>query len=469
VNGQSIAQTLLPDPQFVEGDSVTRRKVLIVAPHFPPSNLAGVHRSRLFALHLPEFGWDPVIVSVSPKHYEEKLDYVLLGLLPKSLRVEHVGAIPTKPLRIVGDIGLRGFVPMLRRILRIIDTERVDFLYIPIPSFYAALLGPIVKKIRGTPYGIDYIDPWVHRPTGREGLKGRLSLVLARILEPFAVRKASLISGVAEGYYSEVLARHPNLHKQAVTVSMPYGAEPSDHDQVKLLKLDPALFPARTGRFRFVYAGALLPRAIEPLRRICSALSRDPELRELVEFLFIGTGKSPDDPRGYNVRPIAEEFGLWGNTINEHPARIPYLETLAHLEAADAVFVLGSTEPHYTPSKVFQGVLSNKPVLAVLHRLSTARQILQLTKSGMVLEFDGEADIDKIETAFATILREFIAFAAVFDPSKVNREIFRSYSARGVTEVLAGALDRALLADQSTAIRRREPRTSSDNPADSLY
>ena len=28
------------------------RKILIISPHFPPSNLAAVHRSRLFAQHL---------------------------------------------------------------------------------------------------------------------------------------------------------------------------------------------------------------------------------------------------------------------------------------------------------------------------------------------------------------------------------------------------------------------------------
>src|SRR5690349_4167976 len=47
-----------------------RRRVLIVAPHFVPSNLASVHRSRLFALHLREFGWEPIIVTVDHRWYE---------------------------------------------------------------------------------------------------------------------------------------------------------------------------------------------------------------------------------------------------------------------------------------------------------------------------------------------------------------------------------------------------------------
>ena len=57
------------------------RRVVIVAPHFPPSNLAGVHRSRLFAAHLAEFGYEPIVLSVVPKIYEEPLDRELERLV----------------------------------------------------------------------------------------------------------------------------------------------------------------------------------------------------------------------------------------------------------------------------------------------------------------------------------------------------------------------------------------------------
>jgi hypothetical protein len=431
--------------------AIPKRRILIVAPHFPPSNLAGVHRSRLFAQHLPEFDWDPIILTVSPKYYEEELDHTLAALLPGHLRIESVAALPTRPVRIIGDIGLRGFVPMLRRILQLVDREKIDFLYIPIPSFYAALLGRIVYRLRGTPYGIDYIDPWVHQPTGRENLKGRLALRLARILEPIAVKDAVLITGVAEGYYASVLARNPRLKQQTVTAAMPYGGESRDHEHVTRLGLSPSLFPPRNGRFRLAYAGAMLPRAYAPLERMCAALARDSELRAQVEFFFIGTGKTPNDPAGYNVRPIAERYGLWDEVIREHPARIPYLETLAHLAASDGVFVLGSTESHYTPSKVYQGVLSGKPVLAVLHRSSTAARVLQQTGAGLVLSFDGEGDMTKIETSFAEILRRFMSFAATFDASQVNRAEFEQYSAQGVTASLAAALNRALAVGHNRA------------------
>src|SRR5690348_14318847 len=104
-----------PSAAMTKSTPSASRRIIIAAPHFPPSNLAAVHRTRLFAQHLPEFGWGPIIVTVHHSHYEEALDWDLVRLLPKTLRIERVWALPTKPLRLVGDVGVRGFIPMLKR------------------------------------------------------------------------------------------------------------------------------------------------------------------------------------------------------------------------------------------------------------------------------------------------------------------------------------------------------------------
>src|SRR4030095_11053287 len=91
------------------------RKILILYPHFPPSNLAGVHRPRLFAQHLPSFGWEPIILTVHEKYYEENLDYCLMELLPADLRIEKVTAYPISTPRFIGDIGLRAFFQLQKK------------------------------------------------------------------------------------------------------------------------------------------------------------------------------------------------------------------------------------------------------------------------------------------------------------------------------------------------------------------
>ena len=430
------------------------KRVLLIAPHFPPSNLASVHRARLFAQHLPAFGWEPVVLAVHHDDYTEELDWNLAALVPDSIRVESVrssvGPVEVGSRRLVGDVVLRSFRPLLRRAIEIIDAEQIDFVYILIPSFYGALLGRAIHERRGTPYGIDYIDPWVEPNAYPLGSKMWVTQRLARVLEPVAVRDASLITGVAEGYYEAVLDRNPHL-RRAVTAAMPYGGEEADHWKVQEMGIEPWLFK-RDGRFRLLYAGALLPNAVDPLHRVFRAIAEQPSAFEDVELFFVGTGSSPDDTEGYQVRPVAEEYGLWGTVVQEHPARIPYLSVLAHLEAARGVFILGSTEPHYTPSKVYQGVLSERPVLAVLHQASTACDVIRQTGAGRVLAFDGEQGLDTIQTQFADVFADFRTFANEFQAADVDREAFETFSARNVTRTLADALDRAVTAPSNARV-----------------
>src|SRR5665648_687335 len=56
---------------YRKGDSLFRfcmKKVLIITYYWPPSGGAGVQRWLKFAKYLPEFGWQPVILTVDPKY-----------------------------------------------------------------------------------------------------------------------------------------------------------------------------------------------------------------------------------------------------------------------------------------------------------------------------------------------------------------------------------------------------------------
>jgi hypothetical protein len=190
-----------------------------------------------------------------------------------------------------------------------------------------------------------------------------------------------------------------------------------------------------------VYAGAMLPKAYAPLEAIFQSIAENKKHFEEVEFHFIGTGKLANDANSHTIKPLAEKYGLWQTVVFEYPKRIPYMDVLIHLDAADAVFILGSTEPHYTPSKSYQAVLSGKPVLAVLHSESTAVQVLEQSGAGIVLSFKGESELSKIQSSFAEKWNEFKMFSENFHASSVNKEVFERYSAKAVTKQLASLLD----------------------------
>jgi hypothetical protein len=419
------------------------KRILIISPHFPPSNLAAVHRSRLFAQHLTSFNWDPTILTVHEDFYEEELDRNLEQILPSNLKIEKVKAFKVTKPRLIGDIGLRGFFQLYKKAKDIVEKKKIDFVYIPIPSFYVALLGRWLHHSTKVMYGIDYIDPWVHSFPGSDKTFSRhwFTTQIAKLLEPIAIKKASLITGVAEGYYKAVQERNPALLSSCVWGAMPYGGEEADHAKVKELNIQPYLFKKQAGKIQLVYAGAMLPKAYEPLERIFKSIQKNPEIFSSLEIHFIGTGKTPNDPLGFNVKPLAEKYNLWQSVVFEYPKRIPYIDVLVHLNAADGVFILGSTEAHYTPSKVYQGILSAKPVLAVLHKASSAVTVLRESNGGKVLDFDGEAELNKIEASFKDVFENYLVWAKYFDPNKINKTAFENYSAYAVTKKLSDLLE----------------------------
>jgi len=372
------------------------KTILLITPHYPPSNLAAVHRSRLFAQHLPALGWNPIILTVDENYYEESLDWKLHQLLPKDQRIEKVSAF------------------------------KVTF------------------------------------------------------LEPIAVKHASLITGVSEGYYKPVLDRNPHLKEQVLTAAMPYGGEESDHDFIRsrgkedtshplpsVGKLNPSTpsTSSSPSTCKFIYAGAMLPKAYKPLEEVFKALSTlqppstsfnlsqppQPSAGKLNLSQHLSTSLNilqPPQPLQLHfigtlgtIKPFAEKYKLWGSAVLEHPDRIPYLDVLSKLDAADAVFILGSTEPHYTPSKVYQAVLSGKPILAVLHEASTAVRVLRESRAGIVVAMKGEEDLDTLSARFMEGLKEFMVFKQIFDPNNINRAAFEQYSAKAVTATLVEKLD----------------------------
>jgi hypothetical protein len=295
---------------------------------------------------------------------------------------------------------------------------------------------------------------------------------LAKFLEPIAVKHAALITGVSEGYYKPVIERNPHLETQALTAAMPYGGEESDHDFIRAKGKEGFSTSPAFGRqaqshstLNFIYAGAMLPKAYKPLEEVFKALStlqppstslnlsqplqpsagklnisqppstslNLPQPLQPLQLSFIGTLGT--------IKPFAEQYKLWGSAVLEHPDRIPYLDVLSQLDAVDAVFILGSTEPHYTPSKVYQAVLSGKPILAVLHEASTAVLVLRESRAGIVVTMKGEEDLDTLSARFLEGLKEFMLFKQTFDPSKINRAAFEQYSAKAVTAILVEKLN----------------------------
>jgi hypothetical protein len=165
-----------------------------------------------------------------------------------------------------------------------------------------------------------------------------------------------------------------------------------------------------------------------------------PSFQAQSAIFALPTGASPNDPNGYNIRPHAERWGV-AHWVNEHPNRIGYVDVLNHLSHASAILVLGSTDPHYTPSKVYQAVQARRPIFALLHQQSTAVSVLRESRAGEVVTFteDRLPEPQELATALASFIRD-----PRYSAEGVRWEAFEAYSARNSARALARAVDDAL-------------------------
>lgn len=420
------------------------KTVALVSGHFPPSNLVGAHRARLWSRYLPEFGWTPIVITGDPAKYEEQPDPDLERLVAPHLRVIHAPTFSTRPLRLVGDIGVRAFVGCYRVLAGLAARREVDFVLVTIPSNFLAPVGRLIHRRYGVPFGIDYQDPWVNRWPGIEQpfTKAWFSYRLAGVLEPWSVRGASLITAMAPGYVAGMLERNPEVAGKAIQAFMPMGSASEDFDAARSLDREAFLFQPNDGHFHMIYAGALLPAGQDVLDAFLGGLAElqriAPELAARLKVHFVGTGASPDNPQGHRVLPRAQALGV--AMVTEHPQRIGYLDTLNHLGKSNAVLILGSTEHHYTPSKVFQSMQSRRPIFAMLHAESSAVEMIRSARAGRVLSLS-QASLPASREV-AQELRTFIEDTS-YDPDAAEKLTGDTLSARESARALAAALDRA--------------------------
>ena len=155
------------------------------------------------------------MLTVHEDHYEEPGSPESIQLVHDSVEVIKVRARPPWSIfgkRLVGDIGLRAYRPLREKALELCREREVDFVWISMPSWYPSLLGAPSSQT-GVPFAIDYQDPWVHpipegtSPFGRAAWTQRF----ARMLEPRAMRHASLITGINRPYFQGALDRNPTL------------------------------------------------------------------------------------------------------------------------------------------------------------------------------------------------------------------------------------------------------------------
>jgi hypothetical protein len=412
------------------------RTALIISPYFPPSALAGVHRARHLAKHLPAAGWTPIVVCVDEAFHEERLDPGLAALVPDSVEIVKVSALSPRVCRAIGfgEISLRAWQPLRAAVMRLLETRDVGAVLITGSPFYPMLLADEIKRRFGVPVVLDFQDPWISAwgATQPRFSKAGFSHWLSERLEPKAIAAADFITSVSETQNVEMRERYPLLRAERMA-AIPIGGDPEDYDALRQAPADDRFGLFRPGTLTLCYVGTCMPRSWPLLEVLFAAFAK--ARREHtgamagVRMIFVGTSNQPNDLTTERVMPLAETAGV-ADAVQEVPQRVPFLEALGILARADGILLVGSDEPHYTASKIYPGLMAGRPYLSMFHRLSSSHDILSRAGGGIALGFDGKAALPKIVGPLADAI---IRLAT--DAASLGRADPAAYAAFAASEI----------------------------------
>jgi hypothetical protein len=251
-------------------------------------------------------------------------------------------------------------------------------------------------------------------PGGSPDWKSRASRALGAWLERPVIAAADGLMAVSTGTYESIQARLP----RAATLpcaAIPYGFEPRDFEALSARSPRPRRFDPHDGLVHLGYIGTVPPLGDETLRALFAALgqvrSHRPALAERARLHFFGTTSRTGEGLPERVLPLARAAGV-ADLVTEVPERLPYLEALALHRDATALLLLGSTEPHYTASRLFPVLQAARPIVAVFHAASSVVEILRAATAppfARLITYDDQARAEACVPQIASALEALLA------------------------------------------------------------
>ena len=157
------------------------RKILFLAPEFPPLGVTGAIRPAKFAKYLYVFGFDVTVLTFD--HDDDKHQDLLSDLNG----VEIIKLGKTKSF-VINDLGVNFLFQARRVVFDLVKEMQPDYLFVSMPTFFNSLLAWEVKKKLNINYVLDYRDLWVGDPYRSKSFKSKIFRMLSFFLEPIVLK-----------------------------------------------------------------------------------------------------------------------------------------------------------------------------------------------------------------------------------------------------------------------------------------
>ena len=400
-----------------------KRKILIISKDFWPCNNAGVQRILKFSQYLPEFGWDPHILTAHHRTYSN-IDST--HQLPQHLDgyVHTAQALDAKRhLSVAGrypkyfdhpDRFSSWFWHGVHMGSQIIEEIRPDVILSTFPVATAHQIGLELSRRYEIPWVADFRDPMTYGSPQSIQRKTAIADLESQIIQNASayIFATGRIEDVYKQYYPQV------SHRNSFVIENGY-----DEDLFASISTRANELRDPSGELTFLHNGYLYGEERNPtyFLRALRSLIEEGALEES-SFRAILQGD-----RDQSYSDFVDEIGLEERV--EFRNTVPFLQSVQSLGDADILLLIqGRKYRNQIPSKVYEYLAARKPILALTDEDSATGDLLKDIPWSLIAPID---DVEAIKTAILKIRQS--RPSKDFDP--------RVYGRKRRTRQLADALD----------------------------
>lgn len=406
-------------------------RALLIAFHFPPFGFSsGIHRTLKNVQYLPEFGWEPIVLTATPRAYEAvRLDS--LSEIPSGTIVRRAFCLDTARHLAVGGRYLRAMAIPDRWIswwfagvvggLQLIRRYRPDVIWSTFPIATAQLIGLTLHRLTGIPWIADVRDSMTEGDYPRDPLQRRV----VGWVEKQCLTRADAVVFTTPGAARMHAERYPDVPQSRIRViENGYDEETFDKAVTR-----PAASARRDPRAVLVHSGILYPEERDPteffaaLSMLKTAGSIDARSLRIV---LRATGHD-----AVHAESLAR-FGI-GDLVELAP-QVSYAEALREMLEADGLLVFQAAScNNQIPAKLYEYFRAGRPILALTDTVGDTAGLLRSAGVDTISPLDDRAKI-------AAALTEFLAKLKSGTAPAVSRATAAMHSRRVRARELAALM-----------------------------
>lgn len=422
------------------------KNVLVLAYYFPPFGLSGVQRTLKFVKYLPEYGWQPTIVTIEPHAYLAFDDSLMRELENCGVEVWRTGIsgaftavrnqrtvqlTAERTRKALNRISQLVYIPdnkigWKKRVLQLLsgrDLSSFNAVLSTAPPYSAHLAALDIKHRYGLPFVADFRDTWVGNPWHyywtpfhrrlHEWQERRVVLGADAL-----VATNPLTRSTWEKRYPD-----PATHQRMFVIEQGYDAVDFTGDAPEPLFGKDILHLVYTGIF-------YEERHPLPLYRVLAALKQQfPEVYASIRFSMVGYVQE-------EYREEARRLGV--DDIFLYHGYVQHEESVAWLRRADVLWlIMGEKGEQYatvSPGKTFEYLGSRKPVFAMTGECYTKTVLERFSHTFIAAPSDIERCVE--------ILRRLVELKRRGELPQAAPEEVAPYDRKMLTGALASILDR---------------------------